>query len=306
MILAAGLTPAVQQILVFENLRMGNVNRAKEAHLCASGKVINVGLALHHLGGPAHILALIGGLGGEYIKHELKERSIPCTWVWSSKPTRMCTTIIDRKGASTTELVENANPVEASELDCFLRDFETVAEQACVIVLSGSFPAGTPKSFYRTLIERSHSPVILDASGQELLEALPAQPYCIKPNREELARTLGRDLQSDHELRSAMHEVCSRGASWTIVSHGAESLWACDGRQMLVFTPVRVPTVNPIGSGDCLAAGIAWALSRKMDMPEAIRFGIAAAADNASMLLPARLDPQHVRSMAAAVDCRTG
>jgi tagatose 6-phosphate kinase len=302
-ILAAGLTPAVQQILVFENFRPGNVNRAKEAHLCASGKVINVGLALHHLGGPAHILSILGGPGGESIDREIRERGIPCSWVWAGKPTRMCTTLIDMGSSTTTELVENANPVAPSELDRFLVEFENAAPRAGTVVLSGSFPAGTPKTYYRTLIERSTAPVILDASGQELLEALPAKPFCIKPNREELSRALGRDLHSDRDLRSAMEEMCSRGAAWTIVSHGADALWACDGKRMLLYRPLKIAAVNPIGSGDCLAAGIAWALSRGKEMPDAITTGIAAAADNASMLLPARLNPEKVRRMAETVRC---
>ena len=49
MILAAGLSPAWQQIVVLDDLKTGEVNRAREVHWCASGKVINVGMALHAL-----------------------------------------------------------------------------------------------------------------------------------------------------------------------------------------------------------------------------------------------------------------
>ncbi|HEV3138440.1 MAG TPA: PfkB family carbohydrate kinase, partial [Pirellulales bacterium] len=52
--------------------------------------------------------------------------------------------------------------------------------------------------------------------------------------------------------------------------------------------------VNPIGSGDCLAAGIGWGLARGMEPLAAIRLGIAAAAENVQQLLPARLDPEKV------------
>ena len=45
MILSAGLTPAWQQILVFDGFRYGEVNRAAEAVWCASGKVFNAGIA---------------------------------------------------------------------------------------------------------------------------------------------------------------------------------------------------------------------------------------------------------------------
>ncbi len=48
MIVVAGLSPAWQQILSFDELRWGEVNRARSAHWCASGKVLNVGIALAH------------------------------------------------------------------------------------------------------------------------------------------------------------------------------------------------------------------------------------------------------------------
>ena len=57
-ILAAGLTPAWQQVLVFDAFTPGAVNRAREVHWCASGKVLNAARALHHLGGPARALTV--------------------------------------------------------------------------------------------------------------------------------------------------------------------------------------------------------------------------------------------------------
>jgi tagatose 6-phosphate kinase len=45
-IVAAGLTPAWQYVLVFGELRMGEVNRARESRWFASGKAVNVALAV--------------------------------------------------------------------------------------------------------------------------------------------------------------------------------------------------------------------------------------------------------------------
>jgi sugar/nucleoside kinase (ribokinase family) len=53
--------------------------------------------------------------------------------------------------------------------------------------------------------------------------------------------------------------------------------------------------VNPIGCGDCLAAGLAIGLNRGQSLKEAVRLGMAAAADNVTQLQPARLDPQRVQ-----------
>jgi 1-phosphofructokinase family hexose kinase len=290
-------------MLVFENLRLGDVNRAREVFKCSSGKVLNVGLALHHLGGPNLTLALIGGAEGENIDKEFISLGVNHRWLWSPKSTRTCITIIDRTSGTTTELVENAAPVDAARLDQFVEAYREAATQAQVVVLSGSLPAGTPKSFYRDLIGATRAKIVLDASGQEMLEALALKPFCVKPNREELGKTLGRKLKTDEDLRSAIAEVCELGAEWVIVSQGSKPLWAgCRGR-IRVFHPAKITAVNPIGSGDCLAAGVAWAVRNGTEMIEAIRFGMAAAAENAAIMLPGRLDLERVRSRASEITC---
>jgi sugar/nucleoside kinase (ribokinase family) len=58
--------------------------------------------------------------------------------------------------------------------------------------------------------------------------------------------------------------------------------------------PAITPIVNPIGCGDCLAAGIAIGLERGDTLVNAVCFGLAAAADNITQLLPARLSPERV------------
>jgi tagatose 6-phosphate kinase len=305
LILAAGLTPAWQQILSCDGLKLGQINRAREAHWTASGKVLNVGLALHHLGGPNLTLALVGGLPGKSIEEQFASLGAGCRWVWSDRPTRVCTTLLDRPSRVTTELVENAATVSPGDLDAFMRAYEECVSKARFVVLSGSLPPGTPRSFYRDLIGRTPGRVVLDASGAELLEALPGRPMCVKPNRDELARTVGQELNSDERLKDAMNELNCRGADWVLISHGADALWASSNGRFYTFSPAKVSVVNPIASGDCLAAGVAWALRAGSEMPDAIRFGMAAAAENATMLLPSRLDLEHVRLRTGQISCES-
>ena len=169
-------------------------------------------------------------------------------------------------------------------------------------VLSGSLPGGTPKTFYRSLMTKTPCPVVLDARGPELLEILPLRPLVVKPNREELGKTLGRELRTDEDLRAAMVETHRLGAQWVIVSQGKDALWVYSAGKFHVFRPAKVPTVNPIGCGDCLAAGIAWATDRGMPMLEAVPFGMAAAAENAAMLLPSRLELKRVEARMLEVE----
>jgi 1-phosphofructokinase family hexose kinase len=301
MIVAAGLTPAWQKTLVFDGLVSGEVNRAVDVQACAAGKPVNVAVAVQSLGGASTLVVPLGGPTGEAMLRDLGALGVKCEGVPVSSPTRVCSTLVDQRSGTVTELVENAGALTEADLAAFGSAYERAAQGAELGVLSGSLPDGTPASFYRDLMARASCRVVLDARGEELLSALALKPLVVKPNRRELEQTLGRHLDSDALLVAAMRELGERGAEWVVVSHGPDALFAWGERQLYRFDPAPVPVLSAIGSGDCLAAGMAWALERGMTMPDAIRSGLAAAADNATRLLPARLDPERVTELRGEV-----
>lgn len=301
MILTVGLSPAWQQVLEFEHLEPGEVNRACTAQWCGSGKVVNVGIALHHLGGPVRMLSLAGGATGAQIRGDLDELGVPARWVRTATPTRVCTTLLDRKTGRTTELVENAAALAKGECEAFLNAFREEAAAATMLVLTGSLPAGVPRDLYRRMLEICPVPAVLDIRGEELREALSARPLVVKPNREELATHCGRDLDTNGDLLQAMQELNRGGAQWVVVSNGPRAVIVTSAEGSWQLTPPLAKVVNPIGCGDCLAAGIAWALSHDQSPLEAVKIGMAAAAENLEQLLPARLDPGKVQERSAGI-----
>ena len=230
----------------------------------------------------------MGGVAGQQIRTDFEQLKVPVRWITSRIPSRTCTTILDERTHSTTELVENSNAIPADELVAFFDAFVEESRSSNVVVLSGSLPLGTPANFFRRLLEQTSAKAVLDIRGLELDEALSQRPFVVKPNREELARTVGRNLTSDDDLISAMSELRSRGAEWVIVSHGSSPLLALGPEGVIRIEPPRVNALNPIGCGDCLAAGIAAGIDRQASMCEALEFGVRAAAENARELLPAR------------------
>ena len=297
MILAAGLTPAWQQILRFTAVQPREVNRAAEAHWCASGKAINVGMALAALGVSARTLSPAGGWSGQALQAEFAERRIPATWVATHAPMRVCTTVLNQADGTATELVENAAELSTAEREAFQSQYHELAAKAEMVVLTGSLPQGTPTTFYGALLERTRCPVVLDARGPSLLAALVCKPRVVKPNREELTQTVGRPLPDRAAVLAAMRELIDRGAQSVVVTHGKDAVWVMEEMAAWELTPPAVtPVVNPIGCGDCLAAGVAWGLARGDPLVDAVRLGIAAAADNVSQLLPARLDLDRVEA----------
>lgn len=303
MIVAAGLTPAWQQILVFDALRLGEVNRARQAVWCASGKVLNVGVALAHLGAAARTVTLLGGPARAAIEREFAEHRAELYAIETKAATRVCTTVLDRSTRRTTELVENAAAASERELAAFKTIYRQAAADADVVVLTGSLTAGAPVDTFADLLAElpKGCRAILDVRGPELVAALVRKPLLVKPNREELGATLGRKFATDLDCIAAASELCRRGAEWTLVTHGADAaLLVGESRAFRVFPP-RVDAVNPIAAGDCLAAAVAWAYAGGRPMVEAVCYGMAAAANNVEALLPARLSRPRIDQLAAEV-----
>jgi tagatose 6-phosphate kinase len=302
MILSAGLTPAWQQIMVFDRLRPGEVNRAQEVLWHAQGKVFNAAIAVHHLGGPSLAVAPLGGPPLSAVHRELTELGVPHRWIETRAATRVCTTLVDRASGQITELVENGRPLTPEELDAYLRLYVEEAARAEIVILTGSLPAGTPPSFYRALLEKTACPAVLDFRGEGLLNVLDLKPFIVKPNREELAQTLGRALDDDSALLDAMRSLNARGARWVVVTQGANPVWITSTNQTYKLHPLlESHIVSPIGSGDCFAAALAWATHAGLNIAESARLAVAAAAENLRQLTTSRLDPARVRRRASEV-----
>jgi tagatose 6-phosphate kinase len=315
MILAAGLTPAWQYVLVFDGLRVGEVNRARESRWFASGKAVNVALAVHSLQAPTRLVTFVGGGTGERLVQDVETAGIEADWVTSSQPTRTCTTLIDAAAGCTTELVENSAGVSPQELSRYQRAFARAAEQADVIVLSGSLPAETPRSYYRELLEsiptasstmgadRSNpSRLVLDIRGPELLDCLAFRPFLVKPNREELATTVGRPLDDDRSLLAAMKELNERGAEWVLVTQGDRPAWLTSRNETCRVHPASgALVVNPIGCGDSVAAGIAVGLHQRRDIASCVSLGLGAAAANLERLECARFSFDRAQELSQTV-----
>ena len=138
---------------------------------------------------------------------------------------------------------------------------------------------------------------VVDAQGPALLEALRAKPGLVKPNRSELAATLGRELKDEAAVRSAMRDLCERGAERVAVTAGKDPGLAFDGQRWWRFHAPRIEAVNPIGSGDAFAAGLVCRLLHGDDLGEACRWASATGAANALTLLAGDVRQEDVEQL---------
>ncbi len=91
-------------------------------------------------------------------------------------------------------------------------------------------------------------------------------------------------------------------AQWVVVTAGKDAvLVTTAGRAYRLIPPTVENPVNPIGCGDALAAGMSAAIERGAEVIDAVRHGMAAAADRLRLLLPGRLDAAQVETIAQRI-----
>ena len=297
MILCLGTTPTVQRTMTFERVTPDTVNRAVEVIESASGKSINVARTLRRLGKPALATGFLGGEGRRLIREDLDRAGIGHEFANVDPKTRTCTTVIDRAAGTVTELVEEPQPVEPDAYGRLLGAMAARFRSAQCLILSGSLPPRAPQDFYARCVRLARNagvPVVLDARGEPLRQALAEKPTIVKPNRQELAETAGFQIDSDAALRAAITGLLERGPRWALITDGPRDVIASDGRSFWSVTPPPIKPINPIGSGDAFAAGLAIALVEHSDLPTAARLAAACGAANALNSPPGHARPQDV------------
>jgi len=304
-ILCLGTTPAAQRVMIFHKLTVDAVNRAATTLDGAAGKSVNVAKVLKTLGEYPVATGFLGGDRGQFLRAALAERGVESDFVTVSTRTRQCITVIDESAGTHTELVEESRPVEPADFDKLMAVIRRRVPECRAVVMSGTIVTGGPASLYfdcARLVENAGAISVVDAQGTALIEALKAKPGLVKPNRSELAATVGRELKDDAEVMKAMHELCERGAQQVVVTAGKEPTLAFDGKNFWRVISPRTKAVNPIGSGDAFAAGLVSRLARGDDLGEACRWGAAAGAANALTTIPGEVNRDDIEWLAQKVE----
>jgi tagatose 6-phosphate kinase len=301
MILCIGTTPAAQRVMIFRKLTIDSVNRAATTLEGAAGKAVNVAKVLKALGEHPVATGFLGGDRGASLLALLKAKRIDLDFVTVPERTRECITVIDNSSSEQTELVEESQPVADIAYRKLFQLIKRRVHDCRAVVMSGTITPGGPVDFYYrcTRIARHAGALpVVDAQGAVLIESLQARPGLVKPNRAELATTVGRKLETESALIRAMRELHERGAERVVVTAGREPALAFDGKTCWKVISPRVRAVNPIGSGDAFTAAMVWRLTRGEDLGEACRWASASGAANALSAMPGEVNRQDVERLA--------
>ena len=275
MILTVTANTAIDKRYVVEDMRIGEVNRVKSVQATAGGKGLNVSRAAHLAGEAVTATGFAGGHAGEFIDEHLRAEGIRADFVWCMGESRDCINIWDEKNHKQTELLEPGFTVSAQDMDRLAAKFEELIDDASVATISGSLPAGGTAALYQRLMEigKAHGKkVLLDTSGQTLVDCVKARPFFIKPNIDEIRMLTGLPVEGLDEAIEAAGRLHERGVQNVVISLGGDGAVMSSEEGVFRALVPRIDAVNTVGCGDSMTGGFAVAFSRGCGMEEALRF----------------------------------
>lgn len=289
-------------------LTPGAVARASSTDTSAGGKGVNVARAATALGARPLVTGFLPTDDGFRLEQLLRRESIACRTVAVPGVIRVASILLEDDGRVTVINGRGAQ-IDATQWASFVELIAGQAPTAQVLVCAGSLPPGLPVGAYRELVDIGHDcgiPVIVDAAPQVLEQALVSRPDLVSPNLSEaegllLGRTgeLVEEQGEDIPARAvrAAAALHTAGAARGVVTAGASgaALATREGLWWLPAQPVRV--INPIGAGDCFAAGAALAMVSGANDVDIVRRGMASASASCETATAGRLDPVRANAL---------
>ena len=300
------MRPCLDKTLTVPDWRAGDNVRGQALREVVGGKGNNVARALKRLGRVARPATFLGGAVGSRCEELLKgvEGFDPL-----AVPTGAATREILTVRAPNVEATAFFDPdpaITPDEAEALLRAVEGALAVGDVeaLTLSGSSPSPSTHGLYSDLIALAKArkvPAFLDTYGPGLEGIWGFWPEAIQLNRREAGLHLRKPNPSDADLDRLLGDWSRRGVQLAVVTDGPSAVLARIRGKSYRAIPPKIDPVNPIGSGDCLLAGLVDAHLLGLDPEATLRRGIAAAVANALVWDAGAIDGDEVRRLEASV-----
>ncbi len=304
MILCVNLNPCVDKTLYLDRLRPDVIQSASRVTITVGGKANNVARVLKAYGRDVVAMNFLGRETGLLCERLLREDDRLATeTVWHRAATREIITIHEEARRSHTDIKEPSPPITPAERAEFAERYAARLADADMVAFGGSAPSPSVDSLPAELVRLARERgvrLVLDTSSRALALGLDERPFMVKPNRAEAEALLGRPIESMKDAELAAEALAAK-ADFAVLSLGEEGFLASyEGRTYRVHAPA-VETVNAVGSGDALVAGVIMGVLDRWPIERTLSLAAAAASANAASPLACRIVPLDVEPLVAKV-----
>lgn len=297
------LNTAIDHIIRIDRFQYGEVLRALDSSIWASGKGINTARAISTMDDANVVVLAFAGNNFLTLFDEIDKKNIHLKHILASENSRDNITISDRDGNLVTHLQTQGFSLDSqADLPRMQRLIEETVVEGDIAIVSGSLPPGIDGDSYRVIIERLKEIgafVILDSSDENLIEGIKSSPDLIKPNFEEFKSLIeNNDLKEENHLEivSELRKLSKLNVgliALTLGEHGALIFDRKSNKLLYANLEITEPyrNVNALGCGDSFVGGFAYGLACDKNFEDTIRIAVSLAAANLFSNGPGRVDP---------------
>ena len=276
------VNPAIDKYTTVDRVRPDRKLRCERPTREPGGGGLNVSRAVQRLGGEATALYMAGGPTGDILRDLLDAEGIPQHGLPIAGWTRE-NLIVNEEGSEQQYRFGMPGPeVSEEEKDRCLEALRELDPAPDLLVASGSLSPGLPEDFLGQVAEVAaeiDARFIVDTSGEPLRHAVEAGAFLLKPNTSELEDLAGEALETEKAQEEAARRFIEEGCCQVIVlSLGSGGAVMFTGERTEHIRAPTVPIRSKVGAGDSMVGGIVLGLARGMELPDAVRFGVAAGA----------------------------
>lgn len=276
MIYTVTLNPALDYVLHIQKLNVGESQHSTSEEIYCGGKGINVSTVLKELGLDSVALGFIAGFTGAALQNKLNEQQIKTDFIkLNNGLTRLNVKI---KAEEETDIDNFGPKIDDYSLEKLHKKLEYI-EDGDILVLAGSVPKSLPEDIYESFIRRvceKKIKIVVDTTGNLLLNVLKYRPFLVKPNNFELSEIVGKELRTIDEIAEGARVLKKLGAVNVLVSMAEKGALLLDenGKQHLIDAP-KGKLINSVGAGDSMVAGFIAGYLSKGNYEYALKLGTA-------------------------------
>ena len=277
MILCVSLSPCLEVNIEVDSLSIGKINKVIGRKTYLTGKTLNVAIGLARLGSGAFATGFMYEDNGRLFEQELHKEGVTYKFVWNEGRVKETYKFIDRR-SMLTEVVDEATAISPQNRSMLIQLVRDLSKNCNAIVISDSVLSGLSDDYIVEVLNSVPQDrlKIVDADGIKLLNALKCGVDLVKPNLEELQRTLNVKISDKDSLFKACEKLIELGAKRVLVSLGKDGAVICDGKDRFYCVSMNVAMNSTAGAGDAMVAAATMALSDGRSLDEILRYGVAA------------------------------
>ena len=276
MIYTVTFNPSLDYMVEVDNFEVGKVNRTSKEYMLPGGKGINVSIVLNNLGVNNTALGFIAGFTGREIENRLRnEFQLNTDFIDADNGYSRIN--FKMKSYEETE-VNGSGPVVNHEHITKLIDQLSLMKKGDILVLSGSIPKSLDNTIYADILcslQNKEVLVVVDATGNLLMNTLKHKPFLIKPNNHELEEMFHVKLFGKEDIIYYAKELQKMGARNVLISMAKDgAILVCEDGNIYESAAPEGIVQNSVGAGDSMVAGFVAGYDKTKEYEYALQLGI--------------------------------